>query len=166
MKIEYPVYDITGIDLYYDEDGTVYTHLGGRRGTLVIDCTTLPSEDFGIRRAILRSENAPMYPLKKGLPDVVAVVLTKARQIIDSKGQVFKLTRNSQKALKTYVIKEIYTGDEEGKYVLVLRGHTKRIVVTELPSVGNTFVTLLQDDRIGDVFAGYSSIPQERMVKA
>lgn len=166
MKITYPVYDITGVELFYDDDGTVYTHIPNKGGTLILDCTAIDDSNFGIRRAILRGKGAPLYPLNRGIADVVGVVLSKARQIIDSRGQVFNLSRSTKKRLKTYQIKEIYTGNEDGKYVLVLKQHTKRVVVEELPPFGHIFVTFLQDDRLGDIFAGYSSIPQDKMVRA
>lgn len=168
MKIKYPVYDISNIELFYDDDieGTIYTHIPNKGGTLILDCTGIDSDNLGVRRAILRGKGAPLYPLNRGLPDVVALVLSKATQIIDTAGNIFTIAKTGRKRLKTYQIKEIYTGADDDKFVLVLRKHTKRIVVDTLPPVGHIYVTLLQDERLGDIFAGYSVIPQDRMIRA
>lgn len=167
MKIEYPVYDITGIEVFYDDDdGSIYTHIPSKGGTLIIDCTTIEAETLGLRRAVLRGQGAPMYPLRRALPDVVALVLSKSKQIIDSKGKVFTINKTGKKILKTYLIKEIYTGTDDGRFVIVLDKHTKRIIVDQLPPLGHIYVSLIQDERLGDIFAGYSSIPQERMIRA
>lgn len=168
MKIKYPVYDISGFELYYDEgDSSIYTYIPSKGGSLLIDTKSVNGDSLGIRRAVLRGMDVPLLPLRRSLPDVVSLVLCRANQIIDSNGNIFTIARKGRKKLKTYKIKEIYTSSaEEGKYVLVLHGHTKRIIVEELPPIGNIYVSLLQDERLGDIFAGYSTIPQEKMVRA
>lgn len=166
MKIIYPVYDITNVEVFYDEDGTIYTHIPNKGGTLILDCTSIAGDTLGLRRAALRGAGAPLYPLKRAIPDVTALVLSKSKAIIDSKGNIFTLARSAKKRLKTYKIKEIYIGNEPNKFVLVLHNHTKRIVTDELPPFGHIYVSLIRDERVGDIFAGYSPVSQDRMIRA